>query len=179
MALVQQIPPYTQFLNPVRRFSAVFNATTPNKYDFGIPANTDQPFLPVRKELLYLFDKQSFSASMNEGVFLKAVDSNAGIPSTLLSIRVPSQNNKLIYRGKIPLINYIDNSDILFFAYAEQDDTLTITFEGVLSQPIELLGELTIFTQLTFNVYEIRNKEWINNFLRRTNKGLGRNLLDV
>jgi hypothetical protein len=177
MSLVIQIPPYTQFLQPVRRFTATFNNPTLNKYDFEIAGNTDQPFLPVKKQHLYLFDKISFSGSMDEGVFLKAVDTAAGVPSTKISIRIPSQLNKLIYRDKIPIINYIDNSDVQFYAYAEQDDTLTVSMEGVLSQVAELAGELTIYLQLTCNVYEIRNIDWIDNFLQRTRDGQGRNLL--
>lgn len=176
--IVIQIPPYTQFLQPVKRFEADFNVPTLNKYDFGVAANTNQDFLPVKKQHLYLIDKLSFSASMDEGVFLEAVDTDAaGDPSTKCSIRIPSQLDKLIYREKIPFVNYIDNSDVQIYAYAEQDETLTMTFEGVLSQPLELVGEASIFTQITANVYEIRNKAWIDNFLQRTKDGQGINLL--
>jgi len=177
MSLVVQIPPYTQFLQPVRRFYAAFNLPTVNKYDFGRVENANQNFLPVKKQHLYLFDKFSFSSSMKEGVFLKAVDTLNGEPSTKVSIRIPSQHNKLINRNKIPLINYIDNSDTQIYAYAEQDDILTATMEGVLSQPVELNGEATIYCQLTCNVYEIRNKSWIDNYLKRTKDGQGENLL--
>ena len=178
MSLVISIPPYTQFLQPAKRFTATFGTPTLNKYNFDVAANQNQPFLKVKKQMLYLFDAYSFSAGMDEGVFLNAVDDDSdGKPSTKFSIRIPSQSNKLLYRGKIPVINYIDASNVLFYAYAEQDDELTISMEGVLSQPTPLIGEATIKAQLTCNVYEIRNVDWIDNFLKKTKDGQGHNLL--
>jgi len=178
MSTVLSIPAYTQFLQPVKRFTATFNNPTLNKYDFGVAGNTDQPFLQVKKQYLYLFDTFSFSAQMIEGVFLKAVDDDSnGNPSTLISIRIPSQNNKLLYREKIPVINYVDNSETQYYAYSQQDESLVISFEGVLTQVDELIGEVTVKAQLTCNVYEIRNKNWIDNFLDRTKHGQSVNLI--
>lgn len=171
------IPPDSNFLQPVRRFEATFNAPTLNKYDFGVNGNTLQKFLAMKASYVYLFDTFSFSASMDEGVFLGSVDTKNGIPSTKAAFRIPSQDNRILYRGGIPLVNYVDAKDVQFYAYSEQDESLTIDFEGVLSQSQELVGVSSIFAQITCDVYEIRNKDWIDNFLGRTKNGQGKNLL--
>ncbi len=178
MSIVIQIPPGSIFLQPVKRFQALFNNPTVNKYDFGTPANTDIDFQDTKKQHLYLFDKFSFSASMDEGLFLENVDTVNGEPSTKLSIKVPTQHDRLIYNNKIPIINYIDNSDVIFFAYTDQIDTLTISMEGTLEQSVELVGKPSVFAQVTCNCYEIRNKKWIEHFLGRTYKGQAVGLLN-
>lgn len=175
--IVAQLPPYTQVMHPVYRFAANFNNPTVNKYDFTNGNNTRINLLPVKGDMLYLFYKRSFSGSMDEGVFLEAINQVAGVPTTKFHITVPSQTNRVITRGKIALANYEDNADTFYFAYTERDDTLQITFEGILDQPIELIGKATIYTQLQFSVYEIRNVDWINNFLAETKDGKASNLL--
>lgn len=172
MALIYEIPPNSNFFTPALRFDAVFNNPTVNRYDFGKAANTNRQFQPIKGKHLYLIEKRSFSASMEEGVYLKNV---ATQPEIRLNIR--EQQGVSIYPNSLPMINYVDPVEGLVWAYAEQDGFIDITFTGVLTQSAELVGTLTIFAQFAADIYEIRNKKWIENFLARTDNGQGRNLI--
>jgi hypothetical protein len=172
MSLIYQLPPNTNYLTPTQRFDAVFNNPTVNRYDFGKAANTNVDFLPIKRQNLYLFDRRSFSASMDEGVYLKAISQQP-----VIYLRIREQRNQSIYPRPLPMINYVDGLESIAWAYAEQDATITITFDGVLIQPIELIGELNIYTQFAADVYEIRNRDWIKNFMKRTRDGQAQNLI--
>lgn len=174
MSLILQIPPGTQFYQPVARFSAAFGVPTPGFYDFDIPGNTDVTLQPIKKQHLYLLERYSFSASVAEGAYL---ESTAGGIVPTLEIRIPTQKRRLIYPNPIPLINYFDGLECLMFAYAEQDQYLTATFRGQLTQPGALIGVADITAQVQFNIYEIRNKDWIEHFLGKTKHGQARGLV--
>src|SRR5689334_10511094 len=101
MSLILQLPPGSQFYQPLLRFVAAFNSPLVGGYDWNVDANTDIPFQPVRRNHLYLFERYSFSATAVEGDFLDAV---VTVPT--LAVRVPSESNRLIHPNPIPLVNY-------------------------------------------------------------------------
>jgi hypothetical protein len=172
MAIVQQLPPGTQFYQPVVRFSATFNAPTLNRYDFNTAANTGVPFQAMRKSFLYLIERYSFSGTIPEGVFFEAVDV---VPT--LEVRIPRETNRMIHPNPIPLINYVDGLETLIYAYGNQEQDLTGTFRGVLFQPGAIAGVPEIDVQVQFNIYEVKNVAWIENFLGTTRDGQAPGLL--
>lgn len=174
MALIYEIPPASNFFTPAARFDAIFNNPTVNRYDFGKAANTNINFQAIKGKHLYLIEKRSFSASMEEGVYLKNVVTQ---PEIRLSIQ--EQQNVSIYSSPLPMINYVDPVEGLVWAYAEQDGFIDVSFSGVLSQSAELVGVVTVFAQFTADIYEIRNKKWIENFFSRTDRGQGHNLIGL
>lgn len=176
MSLVFQLPPKTEIHQPLIRFTATFNVPTVNRYDFGIAANTNVPFLPSRRNHLFLFERYSFSATVAEAEFFQATQpATTTIP--LLSIRIPSQNNRQIHPDPIPLINYVDGLEAVMWAHSLQDENFTATFTGSLAQTAGMGAPATITAQVQFNVYEVSNKDWIENFLGRTRHGQAPGLL--
>lgn len=166
MALILQLPPGSQFYQPLVRFAATFNAPLVGGYDWGVAANVDVPFQLIRKNQLYLIERYSFSATIPEGEFFGAVQT---VPT--LSVRIEEETNRQIYPTPIPLLNYVDGLETLIYAYGNQDQQLTGTFAGQLSQTPALVGVGTITAQVQFNIYEVKNKYWIENFLGRTQGG--------
>jgi hypothetical protein len=174
MSLSIQIPPGSGFRQPLIRFSAAFNVPTIGFYDFNVAANTGVPLFTMRKNHLYLIDRYSFSADIPEADFFSAVNGGT-VPS--LQLRIPSQTNRQIYTDAIPLINYYDGLETLIAVFAEQEDDLQGTFRGALTQPAPLVGINTVTALFQPNIYEIKNKDWIDNFLGRTNNGQASGLL--
>lgn len=172
MSLILQLPPGTQFYQPVVRFTANFNAPLLGGYDWNLPANTDVAFQFMRKNHLYLIERYSFSATAAEGDFLDAV-----ITVPTLAVRIPSETNRLIYPNPIPLINYIDGLETLIYAYCDQDQSLTGTFRGQVNQSAPFVGMPSITAQVQFNIYEVKNKDWIDHFLGRTKAGQAKGLV--
>ncbi len=166
MSLLLQLPPGTDFLQPIVRFAAHWNAPLVGGYDFDIPGNMDVPFQAVKKNKLYLIERYSFSATIPEGDYFSAITT---VPT--LEIRLPREGNRMIYPTPIPMVNYIDGLETLIYAYANQDQILTGTFKGQLNQTEDLVGVDTITAQAQFNIYEISNKVWIEHFIGRTKGG--------
>lgn len=172
MSLNLQLPPGTEFYQPTVVFNAVFNAVTPGFYDWNSPANTGVPFQPIRQGNLYIIERYSFSADVAEAAFTEAV---FVIPT--LEVRIPRQKNRMIYPRPIPMLNFIDGLETQISVFSAQDDNLQGTFRGQLSQPAALVGTPDISAICQFNVYEIKNKDWIDNFLGRTKGGQAPGLL--
>jgi len=171
MSLVIQIPPGSDFRQPVIQFTAVFNAVTPGFYDWNSAGNTDVLFNPefeLKKNHLYLIDRYNFSADIAELDFTTAL--NGGVMPTL-QLRIPSQTNRQIYPNAIPQINFVDGLETLIAVFADQLDSLRGTFRGRLTQPFALIGTNSITVFFQANVYEIKNKAWIDNFLGKTRDG--------
>ena len=172
MSLILQLPPGTEFYQPTVTFVAVFNAVTPGLYDWNSPANTGVPFFPIRKNALYIFERYSFSADVPEESFTEAL---LTIPT--LEVRIPAQQNRMIYPRPFPMLNFVDAQEIQISVFSSQDDNLEGTFRGQLTQPAALVGVPDITAICQFNIYEVKNKYWIDNFLGRTKDGQGRNLI--
>lgn len=171
MSFVYQLPPQTEFFQPLIRFTATFNVPTVNRYDFNVAANTDVAFQRMEKNHLYLIDAYSFSATVEEAEFFKALEP-AGTTVPTLSVRIPSQTNRQIHPNPIPLVNYVDGMPVLMHAHAQQTQQMAATFRGSLAQTPAMGAPATITAQVQFNIYEIRNLEWIELFLGRVKRGV-------
>lgn len=165
MSIILQLPPGTQFYQPIAVFTGTFGTPTPGRYDFNVVGNTGVTLQPMKKQFLYLLERYSFSASVPEGDFFQAT--KGGVVPTL-QLRIPTQKDRMIYPTPIPMINYVDGLEALMYAYAEQDQDLEATFRGQLSQPMGMVGTLTVDVQVQFNIYEVKNKDWIEHFLGKT-----------
>lgn len=166
MSLILQLPPGSQFYQPLIRFTATFGIPLLGGYDWNVVANTGVPFQLIRKNQLYIIERYSFSATVPEGDFFQAVQT---VPT--LSIRIPRETDKQIYPTPIPLVNYVDGLETLIYAYGNEDQQLQATFRGQLTQTAALVGVPTVTAQVQFNIYEVKNKDWIENFLGRTKGG--------
>jgi hypothetical protein len=155
----------------VVRFTATFNAPLVGGYDWNVVGNTNIPILRIQKNQLALIERYSFSATVNEGAFL---DNVITVPT--LAVRLPREN-RLIYPNPIPLVNYVDGLETLIYAFADQAQNLEGTFRGQVGQGVALVGIPNLIAQVQFNIYMVKNLDWIDNFLGRTEDGQAHNLV--
>lgn len=171
MSLTVQVPPGTQFYQPLARFTANVGVPLVGGYDWNTVGNTDVPLMEIQKNHLYLFERYSASATIPEGAFLENV---LTVPT--LAVRMEAEN-RLIHPNPIPFVNYVDGLETLIYAHGDQKQNLVCTFRGQLDQGGSLVGIPSITAQVQFNIYEIKNPIWIDNFLGTTKNGQARNLL--
>lgn len=141
-------------------FSAAFNTSTPNRYEFdGAQKSTVLNMFPNK---VYVFDKIFFSANMPEGVYQEAIDDSNGLPQLILTSEATQQG---VLVAPYNFINYVDNQDnILFFESTQTQNNLEASFSGLFSQPAPIvgLGTMKIFLQMT--IFEVGSIKWVNEF---------------
>ena len=163
MSIIKSIPKDSAFIQPVNFFDATFNAPIVGAYSFNTPANHGQIVFPITKTGVFLIDRYSFSCSVDEGVYLRSVN-------IMPVFRLRRQkDNLVVYKKPIPCMNYIDSAEaIVFYNSDNQDDNLICDFEGLLNQVAETVGIVSIRCQVTLNIYEIINSDWIKEFRQRS-----------
>lgn len=163
MSIIKSIPKDSCFIQPVNFFDAAFNVPAIGGYSFNIPANHGQVVFPITKTSVFLIDRYSFSCSLDEGVYLRSVN-------VLPVFRLRRQkDNLVIYKKSIPCVNYIDSAEaIVFYNSDNEGDNLICDFEGILNQVAETVGIASIRCQVTLNIYEIVNSDWIQDFRIRS-----------
>ena len=138
------------------RFRADFN-TPPGQYGFqgsaaAVQLNTRQTVLELDKAFVYFIDRVSYSASIDEGVYLESID-QANRPE----IRLFTKNRSVgVYPRAFPCVNYKDNLEWNFyFLSTVGDDELQATMQGDLDQVAATVGVPTIWAQLSLVIYQI------------------------
>lgn len=170
MSIIKTLPKDSRFRQTVNRFTATFNTPSLGQYNFEVPANTLQSVLPLDNKLVYFIDSMSFSADITEGSYLTNIDT---FPECQLFYK---QGNRVVYVKPIPLVQYYDgvSTDTFAFSTMAQDgqiDELQISMRGILNQNASLVGVGEINAQVSFNIFEVINQEWINNFRRQYPNG--------
>lgn len=170
MSISKTIPQDSRFIQTVNRFTANFNVPTLGSYNFENGTNALVTVLGgLQKNHIYMIEKYSFSADIAEGVFLEAT---TNICTFQLSRAIDSQ---VIYQVPIPLINYADGlACIGYFWAAQENDRLVATFRGLLGQPPALVGDPAVIAQVTLNIYEIVDTDWIQEFKANINREFNR-----
>lgn len=140
-------------------FTATFNAPTPGKYDFGIPANRGLLVTQMFTGTIYLLERISIGATVPEGDFLEAVET---IP--LLTLK-RSQANEIEYKLPLPVVNYVDDSELVMWAFTEKArDDLILDLTGVLIQTAALVGVTSIKLNVSYALYAIESTEFYKHF---------------
>lgn len=141
-------------------FSADFNNTTPNKYDFQKIKANRQKLIDLRTRYVYLLDATYFSANMDEGVYQDAMDTSNDTPRLFFTTK--TSGDQPAFGRPFNFINYVDNANtVLFIDQVPKKNELLINFQGLFSQPIELAGKLTMEVYIQFLIYEISAVEWV------------------
>lgn len=165
MALVSLIPRETTLNVIGGEFLANFGAPTPAKYDFtnyvvaGVRYNSMVPLgLKLRPNYLYFFHQMDFSLSIDESVFLRAID--PAVTPTMTIRDAPAR--RAIFNAPFRLFRYFENKAVdFFYQNLNSNATVEADFECVLTQPAELVGIGTVYAQVSFTVYEITNDKFI------------------
>ena len=159
MSIIKTIPKDSRFIQSVNLFTATFNNPALGQYSFNIAANIGQIVFPITKTSIFFLERYSFSTTMAEGVYLENV-------ATLPVFRLRRQSDGLvIYKRPLPCVNYIDNAEaICFFNSDNENDNLLCDFTGILNQSAALVGVNTVTAQITLNLYEIVESNWIRDY---------------
>lgn len=169
MAIIKTLPKDARFIQTANIFEATFNNPTAGRYDFDIIANQRQKVMPINRAAIYFIDRLNFSATIPESDYLLAIDT---LPVIQLFYGLSGDP---VYSKPLPLVQYIDNQETnTYFSTLnrqdEEDDFITVSMRGVLEQPASLVGVQTIRAQLSLNVYEVTNQQWIKEYRQQYNE---------
>lgn len=168
MSIGQRISTKSTPFETSNRFVATFNVPTPGEYDFGIAANRNQTVLALNPNYVYLIDRVSFSASIDEGVYLGAVNAQP-------TFRLRYRNSTLTYPAGLPAVNYKDDLEFNFWFWTTKtNDELLITLTGSLLQTPPLVGVPTVAAQISYVIYQENNLRVIESVKRGTFRDAGK-----
>jgi len=164
MSVIERISVKALPIETNNRFAATFNAPTLGQYDFGVAANTRQVVItPLNPNYVYMIDRVSFSASIDEGVYLRSINT---LPQFRLFL---TQTQWGVYPRPLPAVNYKDNLEWRFWFWTEKSgENLEVTLTGALNQVAETVGVPTIYANLSFVVYEENNADIIRRIKANT-----------
>ena len=161
MSLIFEVPKKSRFVQTANTFSGVFNSPSPGLYDFNAPANSLQPcILPINKNSVYFVDRVNIGADIPEDEFQANI---VAVPQVFLSFRIES---KRVYALPLPLVNYVQNQEAVAWFWTEKaNDGLMISLTtGLFSQDSFLVGRGSIRIFVSFNIYEITDNNFIQQF---------------
>jgi hypothetical protein len=150
-------------------FHAVLNNPVIGGYDFTnyAPAGTRvnvavDTGLQLNPNFLYFYHQMNFSLSIEEGVFLRVIHP-ATVPE--LTLR-DSSSMKNIFHAPFRMIKYFQNTAIdTFKLNLNTASRLIADFNCLLDQSVpELVGVNDIYAQVSLSVYEITDRDYINQF---------------
>lgn len=150
MGITYQIPHTARFIPTTNIFTGLFNNPTIGKYDFGTALNTGQSVLPLKRGTTYLIDRISTGGNIDEGTYLDAIET---LPEIILR---RSKSNEIVYKTTVPLVNYVDDQDMIAWVKSEKGgEILIVDFTGVLDQTAALVGVLDVKIHLSYSIYAI------------------------
>lgn len=162
MSVQFPIPHTARYIPTVNIFTALFGAPTIGKYDYGVTSggnSTIQNILELFMNTLYIIERISIGGTINEGDYLDAVNTQ---PFVTLRYSV---TNEIVYKTPFPIVNYIDDQDIVGWAYSDkQSNFLAADISGILNQTPALVGRANIKTTVGYSIYAIEDTRYIAEF---------------
>lgn len=159
MGIVYQIPHTSRPILTTNIFTANFNDPTPGKYDFGISANQGVHVTEMFTGSIYLLERISMAATILEGEYLEAVEA---IPKLTLKRK---QADEIQYKLALPMVNYVDDQELVLWAYTEKGrDNLILDFNGLLDQTAALVGVTSIKVNVSYALYAIESTVFYKHF---------------
>ena len=157
MSIINRVSQKTVPVETFNRFSANFNNPV-GQYGFGqVAGNARQTVIEMREQYWYYIDRVSFSASIDEGVYLRSIATQPEIFFQFLKAAYR------VYPRPLPCVNYKDNLEWCFWFNSDQgSDELLVTMDGVLNQVAETVGVATIYAQLSLVIYEVSDLAMID-----------------
>jgi hypothetical protein len=159
MSLRYEIPRSSRYILTSNVFTATFNNPLLGGYDWGVAGNVGQKIIDMEPGSIYLIERISIGADMGEAEFLEAI-----LTLPLITLR-ESQSNELVYKAPFPVTNFIDDKDIVGWAYTDKgDEDLISTFTGQLTQTAALVGRATLSFFINYSIYAIDDSVFTNKF---------------
>lgn len=163
MSIISKIPDNSRVRYPVVRFVSD-NLNGLGQYNWSVAANLNvQLIADLQPQHVYLFERVSFFANVEEGAWLESMLTPADFPRVALSYL--KNVGSSIYGEPFRCVNYVDNNEQLLYTQAKQKgDVLTASMFGLVQQSPGMVGKLNLLAQINFTVYEITDKNWISLF---------------
>jgi len=160
MSLINRLTPSALPKETLNQFVATFNVPTVGVYDYtNVAANQNQVALELDGKYIYMIERVSFSASIDEGNYFESIN-------VLPQIRLKYRDTPgLLYPFPFPCLNYKDNMEFNFYFNTPQDnDALLVDFTGVLNQIAATVGITTIRAAFSMVIYEEHDNAVITAF---------------
>lgn len=171
MGLIRDIPKRSIYIPTTTRFVATFNNPTAGAYDFGIAANVEVPVTPITRGMIYWIDRISFSATTPEGDYLSSIITQ---PELILTWQ---QDGTRVFSRPLPLVNYRDGQEVnTAIESTKGNEILLATVTGVLNQVPAWIGITDITMQISLDLYQIYDLNWIRHWRDNTEPKLGAEL---
>jgi len=101
----------------------------------------------------------NFTATVPESAYLENIEV---IPNVDFKLK---QSGAQLFGAGYPLVTYLSNNEIAaFFWTTQENDTLQATFKGLLGQNASLSAFGSIVAQISCNIFEITDQDFINSF---------------
>jgi len=170
MSVPLYIPPRSRLIPIEVTFQATYNATTPFQYDFNIAANKNKFIMKLFRQKVYLLERFSFSANIPEADYQTAIGT---FPNPMLFLNMQKQNQSPVYQKPFPLGRYYENNEHIVCFRSQLNDNLQGTFKARLDQPAALIPVPTVIVTWAAQIYEIKEHNWIANYLAPYLKTIG------
>lgn len=140
-------------------FTATFNLPTVGLFDFEIAANENIKILDMVPTSLYFIERISFGTNMGSEAYNESIVTIPNIQFLTLKTLKPALLNTQ------PFVVYFNNFETIAVVSTKQDpDELLGTFRGQLKQVAATAGWPSVTANISFNIYEVQNKTWIDLF---------------
>ena len=141
------------------QFTATFNVPTVGRYDFDVTANQSVKLIDLNATGLFVIERISYGLNMPAEAYNESI---VTIPNVQF---LTQKTQKPVLPNTQPFVVYFNNFETVMFVQTKQDqDELLITFRGQLQQVAATAGWPTVTANLSMNIYEIKNKDWIDLF---------------
>jgi hypothetical protein len=174
MALKSEIPKSAKLAVIGGIFKATLNAPTIGYFDFtlnGMPLGRNNTSVKLGLNMsgnyLYFFHKMNFSLSCDEGTFLSAIKTGT-VPT--LTVRESTSRNNIFY-APMRLFRYMENQAIDSYHLNQNNlSEFVADFQAILIMVPDLVGISNLYAQVSFDVYEITDNDFIMDYKRQINK---------
>ncbi len=161
-----KIPVEAEYIPTGNVFTADFNTPVTGKYGFETVKNTNVKILDLKPNTVYLIDRIAVSGSLDESSFTSSFDLENKLSLFFKTIKGNSEKGIRLHKNPIPIINYVDNQDLIIWVKSQKkDDQLVCDFRGILKQIAETIGVEKIDIVINLSIYEINNTVYNRAFL--------------
>jgi len=165
---VYQIPQQSRYIPTSTIFTATFNNPTIGRYDFNVAGNQNILVEQLKPNVVYLIEKYSIGGNISELDYLGSI-----VDFPLLTIK-RSVSSQIVYQKPIPLTNYADGLDCSVFIHSDkQNDFLTLSLSGVLTQLPSMVGINEVKLHVSFSLYAIDSSYYNAAFRDKQNISIG------
>ena len=165
---IDKLPKDAELITRSVTFTADYNTPTVGKYDFNVPANQNVDLFRMNADAVYLFARISFGADIPEVDFSDVTDE-------AFNVRLYKKVGKqFLYRYPLTFPNYTDEKDVeTWFDSQKSGEVLQVSAKGLFNMNANLVGKNQMKATCTFDIYQVKNKNWVRNFLDNLEKSAG------